>query len=300
MKHHLSTIVLSALAVVAVGGLTVLRTNLVADAAWRNAATLVTKNYPVSAGFTDISITEYYADVELRASRDGTVSVTTRDAEDVTHTVTVKNGTLSISRPEPTVGERWFHDDDDDPKVVVYLPAGDYGALTVNTTSGDVESASQLNFSAASLTTVSGDIDLMGSVTGAVNCTSTSGDIELRSPALGAVKTNTTSGDTEITGALIQSLKAETVSGDVDLERTTASGAIEINTTSGDVDMESVDAASLNILTTSGEVEGSLLSGKNFSASSTSGRVNVPASTPNAGACTVSTTSGSIRLTVRP
>lgn len=300
MKHHLSTIVLSALAVVAVGGLTVLRTNLVADAAWRNTATLVTKNYPVSAGFTDISITEYYADVELRASRDGTVSVTTRDAEDVTHTVTVKNGTLSISRPEPTVGERWFHDDDDDPKVVVYLPAGDYGALTVNTTSGDVESASQLNFSAASLTTVSGDIDLMGSVTGAVNCTSTSGDIELRSPALGAVKTNTTSGDTEITGALIQSLKAETVSGDVDLERTTASGAIEINTTSGDVDMESVDAASLNILTTSGEVEGSLLSGKNFSVSSTSGRVNVPASTPNAGACTVSTTSGSIRLTVRP
>ena len=158
MKHHLSTIVLSALAVVAVGGLTVLRTNLVADAAWRNTATLVTKNYPVSAGFTDISITEYYADVELRASRDGTVSVTTRDAEDVTHTVTVKNGTLSISRSEPTVGERWFHDDDDDPKVVVYLPAGDYGALTVNTTSGDVESASQLNFSAASLTTVSGDI----------------------------------------------------------------------------------------------------------------------------------------------
>ena len=300
MKHHLSTLVLSALAVVAVGGLTVLRTNLVAAAAWRSTATLVTKNYPVSAGFTDISITEYYADVELRASRDGTVSVTTRDAEDVTHTVTVKNGTLSISRPEPTVGERWFHDDDDDPKVVVYLPAGDYGALTVNTTSGDVESASQLNFSAASLTTVSGDIDLMGSVTGAVNCTSTSGDIELRSPTLGAVKTNTTSGDTEITGALIQSLKAETVSGDVDLERTTASGAIEINTTSGDVDLESVDAASLNILTTSGEVEGSLLSGKNFSASSTSGRVNVPASTPNAGACTVSTTSGSIRLTVRP
>ncbi len=300
MKHHLSTLVLSALAVVAVGGLTVLRTNLVADAAWRNTATLVTKNYPVSSGFTDISITEYYADVELRASRDGTVSVTTRDAEDVTHTVTVKNGTLSISRPEPTVGERWFHDDDDDPKVVVYLPAGDYGALTVNTTSGDVESASQLNFSAASLTTVSGDIDLMGSVTGAVNCTSTSGDIELRSPSLGAVQTNTTSGDTEITGALIQSLKAETVSGDVDLERTTASGAIEITTTSGDVDKESLDAPSLNIHPTSGEVEGSLLSGKNFSVSSTSGRVNVPASTPNAGACTVSTTSGSIRLTVRP
>lgn len=296
MKRFLSTLVMSALAVVAIGGLN----GLAAQAAWRNTANMVTKNYPVSAGFTDISITEYYADVKLRTSRDGSISVTTRDAEDVTHTVQVVNGTLTISRPEPTMGERWFHDDDDDPTVILYLPAGNYGSLTVNTTSGDVETAGQLNFSAANLTTVSGDVDLAGSVTGAVNCTTTSGDIELKGPTLGAVQTNTTSGDTEITGAVIQSLKAESVSGDMDLERTTASGAIEISTTSGDVELESVDAASLAIDTTSGEVEGSLLSGKNFSVSSTSGRVNVPASTAGAGACTVSTTSGSIRLTVRP
>ena len=274
MKRFLSTLVVSALAVVAIGGLN----GLAAQAAWRNTANMVTKNYPVSAGFTDISITEYYADVKLRTSRDGSISVTTRDAEDVTHTVQVVNGTLTISRPEPTMGERWFHDDDDDPTVTLYLPAGNYGSLTVNTTSGDVETAGQLNFSAANLTTVSGDVDLAGSVTGAVNCTTTSGDIELKGPTLGAVQTNTTSGDTEITGAVIQSLKAESVSGD----------------------LESVDAASLTLSTTSGEVEGSLLSGKNFSVSSTSGRVNVPASTAGAGACTVSTTSGSIRLTVRP
>ena len=36
MKRHLSTFVLSALAVAAVGGLTVLRTGLVVEAAWRH------------------------------------------------------------------------------------------------------------------------------------------------------------------------------------------------------------------------------------------------------------------------
>ena len=297
MKRHLSTIVASALAVSA---LTLLGTGLAASAGWRGYTPLVTRNYSVSGSFSSISVTDYYADVKLRVSRDGSVSVTTRDTEDVTHTVTVTNGTLTISRPEPNLGQRIFHDDDDDPTVIVYLPAGDYGALTVNTTSGDVESSGQLNFATANLTTTSGDIEVAGSVTQSLVCNSTSGDVDISSPAAGAVQVNTTSGDVELTGASIQSLSAQTVSGDVDLERTVASGAMEVSTTSGSIELERSDAASLTLSTTSGDVEGSLLTGKSFSASSISGRVSVPASTAGAGACSISTTSGSIRLTVRP
>ena len=138
MKRRLSNLALSALTVAAVSGLTVLRTGLAADAAWRQDYTPLTVNtYPVSESFTGISVTDYYADIQLRVSRDGTVSVVTRDAEDVAHTVRVEGGTLTISRPEPTVGQRLFHHEDDDPEVTVYLPAGNYGALTVSTTSGD-------------------------------------------------------------------------------------------------------------------------------------------------------------------
>ena len=297
MKRHLSTIVASALAVSAI---TLLGTGLAASADWRGSTSLVTKNYPVSGSFSSISVTEYYADVQLRASRDGSVSVTTRDTQDVTHTVQVVNGTLTISRPEPNLGQRIFHDDDDDPTVIVYLPAGDYGSLTVNTTSGDVESSGQLNFATANLTTTSGDIEVAGSVTHSLVCNSTSGDVDISSPAAGAVQVNTTSGDVELTGVSAQSLSIHTNTGDADLERTVAAGAIEISTTTGDIELERSDAASLTLSTTSGDVEGSLLTGKTFSASSTSGRVSVPASTPGAGACNVSTTSGSIRLTVRP
>ena len=117
MKRHLSTLALSALAVAAVGGLTVLRTGLVAEAAWRHDYTPLTVNtYPVSGSFTDISVTDYYADVQFRVSRDGAVSVVTRDAEDVTHTVRVEGNTLTVTRPEPTAGQRLFHHEDDDPK----------------------------------------------------------------------------------------------------------------------------------------------------------------------------------------
>ena len=296
MKRHLSTIVASALAVSAI---TLLGTGLAASADWRGSTSLVTKNYPVSGSFSSVSVTEYYADVQLRASRDGSVSVTTRDTQDVTHTVQVVNGTLTISRPEPNLGQRIFHDDDDDSTVIVYLPAGDYGALTVNTTSGDVESSGQLNFASANLTTTSGDIEIAGSVTQSLVCNSTSGDVEVNSPAAGAVQISTNTGDAELTGVSAQSLSIQTNTGDADLERTVAAGAIEISTTTGDIELERSDAASLTLSTTSGDVEGSLLTGKTFSASSISGRVSVPASTSGAGACNVSTTSGSIRLTVR-
>lgn len=297
MKRHLSTIVASALAVSAI---TLLGTGLAASADWRGSTSLVTKNYPVSGSFSSVSVTDYYADVQLRASRDGSVSVTTRDTQDVTHTVQVVNGTLTISRPEPNLGQRIFHDDDDDPTVIVYLPAGDYGSLTVNTTAGDIESAGQLNFASANLTSTAGDIDITGSVTQSLVCTTTTGDVEVNSPAAGAVQISTNTGDAELTGVSAQSLSIHTNTGDADLERTVAAGAIEISTTTGDIELERSDAASLTLSTTSGDVEGSLLTGKTFSASSTSGRVSVPASTPGAGACNVSTTSGSIRLTVRP
>ena len=297
MKRHLFTIVASALAVSAI---TLLGTGLAASADWRGSTSLVTKNYPVSGSFSSVSVTEYYADVQLRASRDGSVSVTTRDTQDVTHTVQVVNGTLTISRPEPNLGQRIFHDDDDDPTVIVYLPAGDYGSLTVNTTAGDIESAGQLNFASANLTSTAGDIDITGSVTQSLVCTTTTGDVEVNSPAAGAVQISTNTGDAELTGVSAQSLSIHTNTGDADLERPVAAGAIEISTTTGDIELERSDAASLTLSTTSGDVEGSLLTGKTFSASSTSGRVSVPASTPGAGACNVSTTSGSIRLTVRP
>lgn len=301
MKRHLSTFVLSALAVAAVGGLTVLRTGLVAEAAWRHDYTPLTVNtYPVSGNFTNVSVTDYYADVQFRVSRDGSVSVVTRDAADVTHTVRVEGNTLTVTRPEPSVGQRLFHHDDDDPEVTVYLPAGNYGALTVSNTSGDIETAGQLGFASASLTTVSGDIDLNGPVSGKIVCNTTSGDVELRCPTAGDVEISTTSGDAELNDSYIQSLKVVSVNGEVNLERTTAAGAVTIETTSGDVELERSDAASLTISTTSGEVEGSLLTSKNFAVSSSIGRVSAPTADPAGGPCTVTTTSGDIRLAVRP
>jgi DUF4097 and DUF4098 domain-containing protein YvlB len=74
--------------------------------------------------------------------------------------------------------------------------------------------------------------------------------------------------------------------------------SLEIRTASGDVSMLQSDAGHIVIDTTSGEVEISLLSGKDFQVSSTSGDLSYPASDATGGICRVETTSGDIEIRV--
>ena len=78
----------------------------------------------------------------------------------------------------------------------------------------------------------------------------------------------------------------------------TVSGELSASNTSGSVRLDNCDAANIYIRSTSGSVSGTLLSGKNFTADSSSGSVRVPASSGE-GVCEVRTSSGSIRLEVR-
>ena len=324
MNRRFSKVILSALAIAAVGGLTVLHTGLTALAAtwYVGDSEIVTRTYPISDSFSNISVTNYYADVDFRVSQDGAIRVVTQDFSDVTYTVAVNNNTLTIARPDRSVTKISFfeihiHSDNEGPQITVYLPAGSYGDLTVSGTTGDIETSSQLGFASAKIDTTSGDISLNGPVTGSVECSTSSGDIELNSPTLGNVRTSSSSGDVDLTGCYIQSLRAEASSGDIDLERVTAAGEVVIGTSSGDISLEGTEAGSLRLSassgdiklersdagtlelnTTSGNIEGSLLTGKEFSTSSNSGRVRVTTSGPSAGTCTANTSSGNIRLTV--
>ena len=75
-------------------------------------------------------------------------------------------------------------------------------------------------------------------------------------------------------------------------------GLLSARTVSGGIRLDGVDAERLDLHTVSGGIKGTLRSGKMFEASSVSGRVRVPESTPGAGICRASTTSGGISITV--
>ncbi len=324
MIRTLSRLALPALAILAVGATVLVRHSVAVSAMTWVSGENITTTYQVSGAFSDISIsTPGDAAVRFRPSTDGTVSVVSYEPEalSASYSVTVENGVLTVSNPTTGIGYLAHADRGDRGRcgLTVYLPEGDYGNLHISASSGDIKLPAGFSFSAAGLDSGSGDIELSGSVTGALVCNTGSGDVELNGPLAGSVEVDTGSGEVDLQNLTTQSVRVDTASGevglervsvsgdiridttsgDVDLEGTTAGGSIEIDTTSGDIELERSDAASLRLTASSGEIKAELLTAKNFRTDTGSGRVRVSGHDPAAGLCEMRTTSGSITASVR-
>lgn len=128
-----------------------------------------------------------------------------------------------------------------------------------------------------------------------------------------AVNVHTVSGGIQIEGIECAELNIDVTSGGIRLtdvrvfsgpdfrmldSGSSNAGCLSARTVSGGIRLDGVDAERLDLHTVSGGIKGTLRSGKVFEASSVSGRVRVPESTPGAGLCKASTTSGGISITV--
>jgi DUF4097 and DUF4098 domain-containing protein YvlB len=220
------------------------------------------------------------------------------EGEQVTDTVTVENGALTIIRRDTRkwyqrMGISWV----DVPAVTVYLPEAEYQSLTVQTVSGEIEVPADFTFAEIKAESTSGDLTLRAKVTDGVTARSVSGDITLDG-ASGEIQIETTSGDVEVSRSATQTLTVTTTSGEIDLENVSVRQGAYITSVSGDVELERFDAGSIHITTVSGDVEGSLCSPKNFAVETTSGDIQTPRSNSDAGECAVTTTSGDVRLTL--
>ncbi len=170
------------------------------------------------------------------------------------------------------------------------------GDVTLHAVSGDIDAAG-LTARALELHTTSGDVDLSQSQADSLSVQSTSGTVKLRSVrAAGAADVTTVSGEIELEYLQAQDITLRSTSGDVELEDVTASAGLDIKTVSGEIGLARSDAQTLRLKSTSGDVSGTLRSGKLFQTHTTSGDIRVPNSSPDAGLCEITTTSGDIHL----
>lgn len=239
-----------------------------------SSAQTVEQSYTPDGPFSGVKARTFSGDVKLLRAQDGVSRVESRHGENVTETVTVDGGVLTI-RHEQKNGPSFGNSHD---SVTIYLAADAYDTLSVETASGDVDVPAQFAFQSASVATSSGEVEF------AAQC--------------GELTVATVSGDAKVRGVHAQRAVLSSVSGKIELKELTADGDLEIGTVSGDVELHRCDAKQLKITTTSGEVEGTLLSPKAFSVHTTSGKAEVPASVSGAGACEVQTVSGDIELRV--
>ena len=282
-----------------------------------NTVSYETNTYPLTESVRNISVKTNVADVVLIPSEDGTCRVICHEEENDKHSVTLKNGTLTVEIEKTKkwydyIGIAWG-----DPTITVCLPAGAYGSLSVKGSTGDVEIPKDFSFESVDIAVSTGSVEQYASVSGGVRIKTSTGNIRLSDlragnvslsvstgrvtvsgvSCTGSVKIGVSTGECRLVNLVCGALFSEGGTGDMILENVISDGKIEIERSTGDVTLEKCDAAELAIETDTGDVTGSLLSGKIFYVESDTGHIDVPRS-EGSGVCEIETDTGDIQITV--
>ena len=248
----------------------------------------------IEESFSRVSVGAPSANVSILPSDDGKCRVETSSFGETECRSVASGGTLKVIMADWHGGAILFGS----PKVTVYLPQKQYESLEVRTESGDIAVGEGVLAVSATLKSSSGRISCGAEVTGALEAKSASGGVSVSGVGEAEVRLESSSGSVTLSDSRPASALLESTSGRILLREVTVSGELSASNTSGSVRLDNCDAANKYIRSTSGSVSGTLLSGKNFTADSSSGSVRVPESSGE-GVCEVRTSSGSIRLEVR-
>lgn len=277
-----------------------------------------TKEHAVTEAYTGISILTDTADVVFVPSEGTETVVTCSDREKVFHEVSVKDGVLTVEIKDT---REWYEYIEifnlGEPRITVAIPEGEYGALKITASTGDVEIPRDFGFASMEITVSTGDVESRASCTGDVKIQASTGDISLAEASVGALELSASTGDMTLTGVdcagdlkigvstgksyltdvTCQNLTSSGSTGDIILKNVIASGKFLIERSTGDVNLDGCDAAEIVIETSTGDVEGSLLTEKVFIPSTNTGDAETP-DTKSGGVCRITTDTGDIKITI--
>ena len=257
----------------------------------------VTHEYVVEDAFSSISFDTDVTDIELKASEDGQSKLVFNEREKYYHHYTVNEGTLSVT----SVNEyQWYENMwgfNSRITATLYLPTGEYNALSIKTDTGDVN-LDTFTFNNVSVEGHTGDVAL-NNLTVKENFVAnmSTGDITLKNSAVtGSINIEVSTGKIALEHVTSASGNFKSSTGKVVLTDYITPGHLEVNTSTGDVNFSSSDADTINVTTSTGDVRGSIKSDHTFSVSTRTGDVSVPST--SGPACVISTSTGDVHITI--
>ena len=279
--------------------------------------TYETNEHTIDEAFQGLSITSDTADIELVSSENGKVSVVCHEQTNQKHTVAVENGTLVVRLNDTRKWYEYIGIHFGTPCITVYLPAGDYGALTIKESTGDIKIPENFIFERVDVTASTGDVTVQASATDAIRVKTDTGSIrteKLSAKALdlavstgkvtlsqitceGDISIKVSTGKTELRDVTCRSLASSGSTGRLSLHNVIAADAFSIRRSTGDVRFDHCDAASIFVETDTGDISGTLLTAKRFVAETSTGNVRVP-QTDSGGKCEIHTTTGDITIAI--
>lgn len=278
-----------------------------------------TNSYTFTDSVSSIAINSDTADITIVPSFESYVKVVCEESEDEKHTVSVKNGTLSISLVESEWYEYISVFSFGETKITVYLPIQEYGKLSITEHTGDVEISKDFKFESIDITASTGSVKCYASASKQINITTSTGDMLLSDLSAGSLDLKTSTGHVSVSSLLCSeglSLKVNTgdatlqniscksftssgSTGDLSMKNLIAKDKMSIERDTGDVTLDRCDANEIEINTSTGDVKGSVRSDKTFFVQSDTGRVTAP-ETVSDQICRVTCSTGDIDLVVSP
>lgn len=279
---------------------------------------LKTSSYEITEDFDGIYIKTDEADISFAVSDNDSYKVICYESENTAHNVKVVNGKLKV---EIVNNRKWYEYigifGGGNPMITVYLPRGEYGSLTVESSTGDIGVPKDFSFESADISLSTGDVLFEASSVGELKIVTTTGDIDLRSSRVAGADLSVSTGhvrvaDTQLDGELkigVSTGKAKVVdvncksfassgtTGDLYLKNLLVEEKLTAKRSTGDVEFYSCDASELFIECGTGDVEGTLRSEKVFVTKTGTGDVEVPRST-SGGVCEVITSTGDIEISI--
>ena len=167
-----------------------------------------TNTYAIQEGFQNISVDTNTTDVVFLPSMDGECKVVAYEKAKLTHNVSVADGTLSVR----VVDERKWYDhislfNFEEPRLKVYLPQTEYGNLTLENSTGDINIPKAFTFANINIRVDTGDVDCFATVHENIKIAATTGDVEIGGTQAKDVEVTTTTGDISISNVVCESLK---------------------------------------------------------------------------------------------
>ncbi len=277
-----------------------------------------TNDYKITENFHSISIISDTADISIVPSDGSDCTVVCHEPINVTHTVKVKDGTLTVEINDTRAWYEYIGINFDTTTVTVSVPQGEYGALSIRSSTGKAEIAKEFRFESIDISQSTGSVVCRASVAGTAKIRTTTGDIRLESLSAGAldlsvstgavtisdvrcdgsIHVGVSTGRASLTDVVCQSLTSNGSTGGISMKGVLVSNRCAIERSTGDVSFDRCDAGEIFVRTSTGSVRGTLLSEKQFDASSSTGSIEVPKSTTG-GRCEINTGTGNIKIEIQ-
>jgi len=277
-----------------------------------------TNNYEITENFNNISIITETSDVVFVPSENQKASVVCHEQKNMKHLVIVQNGKIVIEVVDTRKWYEYIGINFSTPKITVYIPQGEYGKLSIKSSTGDVKIPKEFKFENIDISESTGNVTNYASASENIIIKTSTGNIRVENLSAntldlsastgevtvsnvtceGDVKINVSTGKTNLTNIECKNVVSNGDTGVISLKNVIAAEKFSIERSTGDVKFDGCDAAEIFVETDTGDVRGSLLSDKIFVVQTDTGSVDVP-KTISGRKCEITTDTGDINISIK-